>query len=132
MANQYDIDSTEYGRYALIPYIAELAANVSAHGAPPQRPLLYDFPDEPEAWEIDDQFMFGPKYLVAPILTSGQRSRYVFFPGKSAEPGLVWKHYFSGTVYKAGANISVPAPLSQFPLFTRTFTTAAPPAVIMD
>ncbi|MGY8996852.1 MAG: hypothetical protein ACKVH7_10450, partial [Alphaproteobacteria bacterium] len=30
------------------------------------RPLLVDFPDDPQAWEIEDQFMFGADILVAP------------------------------------------------------------------
>jgi alpha-D-xyloside xylohydrolase len=51
-------------RYRLVPYIQALAANVTAHGAPPQRPLFYDFPGDAQAWAVDDQFMFGPRYLV--------------------------------------------------------------------
>jgi alpha-D-xyloside xylohydrolase len=103
-------------RYTLILYIERLAQNVSSHGAPPQRPLFYDFPAEPAAWAVDDQFMFGPEYLVAPVLEAGAQSRNVYFPGG---PGVRWRHYFSGVVYAGGSNVSVPAPLDEFPLFNR-------------
>lgn len=46
-------------RQSLLPYIKQLAANVTASGAPPMRPLFYDFPDDAAAWAVDDQFMFG-------------------------------------------------------------------------
>merc|ERR1712072_27874 len=51
-------------RETLRPYISELASNASATGAPPQRPLFYDFPDDPNVWKVDDQFMFGPDWMV--------------------------------------------------------------------
>jgi alpha-D-xyloside xylohydrolase len=46
-------------RASLKPYIEGLAANVSETGAPPMRPLFYDFPADKGAWATDDQFMFG-------------------------------------------------------------------------
>jgi alpha-D-xyloside xylohydrolase len=58
-------------RETLRSYIAELAVNASATGAPPMRPLFYDFPKDAAAWHVDDQYMFGPKYLVAPVTQLG-------------------------------------------------------------
>ena len=37
------------------------------------RPMFYDFPDDKKAWEIEEQYMFGPNLLVAPILYENQR-----------------------------------------------------------
>lgn len=40
-------------------------------GSPVMRPLFYDFPEDKAAWEIDDQYMFGPDILVAPVMYAG-------------------------------------------------------------
>jgi len=91
-----------------------LATNASAAGAPPQRPLFFDFPDDPKVWGIDDEFMFGPEWLVAPVVTQNATSRSVYFPA-----GASWKHHFSTKVYSGGSTAVVPAPLETFPAFTR-------------
>ena len=85
-------------RETLKPYIKLLAANATATGAPPMRPLFYDFPNDARAWAVDDQYMFGPLYLVAPILEMGARNRSVYFPD-----GASWKHLFTEQVYRGGA-----------------------------
>jgi hypothetical protein len=46
-------------RESLRPYIKQLAASTTATGAPPTRPLFYDFPDDTQAWTVDDEYMFG-------------------------------------------------------------------------
>lgn len=66
-------------RDSIKPYVAELARNATA-GAPPMRPLFYDFPDDERVFSVDDEFMFGTGYLVAPILFEGARRRTVYFP----------------------------------------------------
>lgn len=44
------------------------------------RPLFYDFPHDSEAWSIEDEFMFGPDLLIAPVLYEGARERNVYLP----------------------------------------------------
>ena len=44
------------------------------------RPLFVDFPDDPRAWDVADQFMFGPSLLVAPVAWHGARERDVYLP----------------------------------------------------
>jgi alpha-D-xyloside xylohydrolase len=59
------------------------------------RALLVEFPDDPGAWLVDDQYMFGSQILAAPLLESGD-SRTVYLPrGK-------WIDYQSGKVYEGG------------------------------
>ncbi len=67
-------------RERLRTYVRELMKDAHVHGDPLMRPLFYDFPQDPMAWKIDDQFMFGPKYLVAPVLKSGVAERTVYLP----------------------------------------------------
>lgn len=55
------------------PYILELARHASKTGEPIVRYMEYEFP-EPGFEEVKDQFMLGPKYLVAPVLSeAGER-----------------------------------------------------------
>jgi alpha-D-xyloside xylohydrolase len=101
-------------RERLKPYIADLMREAHVKGTPPMRPLFYDFPEDPAAWEVDDQYMFGPDLLVAPVVHAGQRSRSVYLPA-----GAEWTHAFDGAVVTGGQRMSVDAPLEQIPLFVR-------------
>ena len=60
------------------------------------RPLFYDFPQDREAWNIEDEFMFGPDLLVAPVLYEGARARKVYLPNGSS-----WKEKVRVTFMKA-------------------------------
>ena len=104
-------------RESLRGYINTLAANASAFGAPPMRPLFYDFPQDTTAWGIDDQFMFGPRFLVAPVVVYKAVNRTVYFPrgGSTTE----WVHHFTNASYAPGTTAVVPTPLEHFPLFAR-------------
>ena len=95
----------------------ELAANATKHGTPLMRPLRFDFPTEMLAMaEVEDAFMLGPKYLAAPVLEDGARVRTVHLPRTDGG----WTHYYSGAKYAGGANVTVPAPLDELPLFVRS------------
>ena len=103
-------------RESLKPYVAELAKNATAQGTPPMQPLFYQWPDDAKAWAVDDQYMFGASYLVAPVLEMGARNRTVYFPG-GAETS--WRHLFSGALHKGGKAEIVMSPLDEIPVFTR-------------
>jgi len=95
-------------------YIKELMRDANEKGTPVMRPLFYDFPEDKQAWEIEDAYMFGPDILVAPILYAGMRKRKVYLPQDSE-----WKDYWSGDQYQGGSVIEVAAPLAKLPIFTR-------------
>lgn len=84
---------------------------------PLMAPLWFHFPhdDELARREISDSFMFGPKYLAAPVLERGATTRMLYLPVN--EGG--WTHYYSGKTYAGGANVTVPAPYDELPLFVR-------------
>ena len=67
-------------RERLRPYVMDQMATASATGLPPMRAMFLEFPEEPTAWELSDQFMFGPDILVAPVTTSGAESATCSFP----------------------------------------------------
>jgi alpha-D-xyloside xylohydrolase len=78
------------------------------------RPLLVEFPDDETSWDIDDQFMFGPDLLVAPVLEQGARSRRVYLPS-----GAQWTDAWTGATVPSGTEVTAEAPLDQVPLFLR-------------
>ncbi len=103
-----------YIRENLRPYITVLMREAHEKGTPPMRPLFYDFPDDPAAWTIEDQYMFGPDMLVAPVLYEGQRERRVYLP-----EGVEWRETDTGKVYKGGCWICCTAELDTLPLFIK-------------
>jgi alpha-D-xyloside xylohydrolase len=42
------------------------------------RTMFYEFPNDPTCWGVEDQYMFGGKYLCVPVLKAGQRVRGVY------------------------------------------------------
>ncbi len=66
------------------------------NGYPMLRTLFFEFPDDPGAWLIEDEYLFGSDLLVAPMFESGQNTRDIYLP--SGE----WIDYFSGKVYQNG------------------------------
>ncbi|MDR3161871.1 MAG: glycoside hydrolase family 31 protein [Spirochaetaceae bacterium] len=102
-------------REKLRPYVKAQMKAAHEKGTPVMRPLFYDFPHDPRAWETEDAYMFGPDYLVAPILYPDQRERQLYLPA-----GTRWTDCWSGATYEGGACISAPAPLDKIPVYSRT------------
>lgn len=85
-------------RYRLIPYLYAQAGDCATRGIPMLRAMLLDFPNDPGAWTIDDQYLLGSDLLVAPLMQSGSRSRQVYLPqGHGA-----WTDYQTGKSYSPG------------------------------
>jgi alpha-D-xyloside xylohydrolase len=100
-------------RESLRPYVKEQMKAAHEKGTPVIRPLFYDFPEQEKCWSIEDEYMFGPDILVAPVLYEGVQRRSVYLPeGKS------WTDVNTGKVYEGGSLIEVEAPLNVIPVFT--------------
>jgi alpha-D-xyloside xylohydrolase len=100
-------------RERLRPYVAGLMRAAHEHGDPLMRPMFYDHPDDPRSWQIDDQYMFGPDLLVAPILGAGIEARDVWLPAGE------WVDAWSGVTVNGGTTIHCNAPLARLPVFVR-------------
>jgi len=101
-------------RERLRPYVMDLMAAASATGLPPMRALFLEFPDEPDAWLIRDQYMFGPDVLVAPVTTYGARERRVYLPA-----GASWLDAWTGEPVTGEGWTTAPAPLERIPVYLR-------------
>lgn len=83
-------------KYRLMPYVYAQAKECTEKGLPMLRALFVEFPDDPGAWKVDDEYLFGSQILVAPLLESGMTGRTVYLPeGK-------WIDYQIEKVYEGG------------------------------
>ena len=101
-------------RERMRPYLDRIMHEAHEKGTPVMRPLFYDFPQDATAWTVEDEYLFGPDILVAPVLYAGQRERQVYLPAGSA-----WLDAHSGQRYQGGQRLWAPAPLEYIPLFVR-------------
>lgn len=100
-------------REALRPYVRAQMQRTHETGEPVMRPMFYDFPQDKICWEMETQYMFGPDYLVAPVMEVGMTSREVYLPeGK-------WQNIDTQEVLDGGRWVTVPAPLDVIPVMKR-------------
>jgi len=102
-------------RYRLLPYIYSLAGMVSHRGGTILRPLAMDFRADKASREIDDEFMFGPAFLVNPVTSYGARSRLVYLP-----PAAGWYDFWTGVRFAGAAMVRSPAPFEAIPIYVRS------------
>ena len=97
------------------PYIKKTADEAVGTGLPMMRAMYLEFPDDAECWRVGDQYMFGRKYLVAPVTEYGARERRVYLPSGT------WKRFACDEplIVSAGEYITAPAPLDYMPVYER-------------
>ncbi len=100
-------------RYRMLPYWYSLFAEAAATGAPPLRPLVYEFQDDPAVADLGDQAMIGRFLLAAPVLEAGATSRTLYLPAGR------WFELHSGAIYQGPTTITVPVTLAALPLYVR-------------
>ncbi|MBV8205500.1 MAG: DUF5110 domain-containing protein [Acidobacteria bacterium] len=105
-------------RYALIPYIYTAGRQSFDTGVAICRPMYYDNPEAPEAYEVRDEYMFGDDLLVAPVTApadpdSQLASREVWLP-----PGT-WVEWTSGAILHGPATLERKFALNEWPVYAR-------------
>ncbi|WP_068786340.1 glycoside hydrolase family 31 protein [Paenibacillus phocaensis] len=101
-------------RETMRPYTRRLMQEAHEQGAPVMRPMFYEFPQEGICWDLQDQYMFGPDVLVAPVVQESASEREVYLPA-----GAEWTELHSGRVYPGGQMIQADAPLEVIPVFLK-------------
>ena len=102
-------------RYRMSPYLYSLEYEASKTGAPVMRPMVYEFQDDGNVYDIDDEFMFGRDILVAPIMEEAADSRAVYLPGD----GVWYDMNGSFTRHDGGQIGPVHADLETVPMYLR-------------
>ena len=142
------IEGTLRLRESLRPYVELHLQRASTTGRPLLQPMFWAFIDT-DCFEAQEQFMFGPQYLVAPVLEEHATNRSVYLPritqeaadrlwesrdvvgslgqsededtprGRQAQ-SLVWRHFYTKREYDGGQWVVVDTTLADFPLFQLT------------
>lgn len=97
----------------LIPYIYTEAKRSADTGAPMMRAMGVEFPSDPNATTLDQQYMFGDQLLVAPVTTQGATTENVYVP--SGE----WYDVWNSGRFTGGGTKSYGVPLNLIPVYAR-------------
>lgn len=99
-------------RYSLLPYLYSYAHVAHQTGIPLMRPMILEFPDDPQCAHLDTQYMLGGEILVAPIFSpDGRRTVYL--------PQGHWHDFWTNKEYQGPMVLGCRAPLARIPLFIR-------------
>jgi len=107
MRKYYDV------RIAMKDYIKSLYEEAHENGSPLIRTMFYEFPEDEKCWELQDQYMFGSEYLVAPIFELNQFERDVYLPAGK------WENVNTGEITDGGQTVHVNAPIDEIPVFRK-------------
>ncbi|MBR5351908.1 MAG: alpha-xylosidase [Prevotella sp.] len=100
-------------RYALIPYILQESIIATQSGHSIIEALIFQYPQDPTVWHIDDEYFFGHDFLVAPVMNSEDR-RDVYLPEGN------WVQFFTGERLTGNQWIHLDGiPLDQMPVYVR-------------
>jgi alpha-D-xyloside xylohydrolase len=100
-------------RYRLLPYVYSLAGEAAHRQGTMMRPLVMDFPSDATARRVGDQYMFGPAFLVNPVMDYKARSRAVYLPKAD------WYDFWTGGMTGGGRSVTVDAPFDTMPIYVR-------------
>ncbi|MDQ5845258.1 MAG: glycoside hydrolase family 31 protein [Acidobacteriota bacterium] len=100
-------------RYQLLPFLYTTLEDAHRTGVPLFRPLLLNYQDDANTYNLDDQFMIGNDLLVAPVMKPDVTRRLVYLPKG------VWYDYWTNKRHDGGTTIIVDAPLETVPMFVR-------------
>ena len=100
-------------REELRPYVRSLMQQAHEAGTPLLRGMFYEFPEDETCASLTDQYMFGSRYLVAPVMEPGARTRSVYLPEGR------WRNVDTGEEYQGARRVTVPAPLEVIPVLER-------------
>lgn len=99
-------------RYRLLPYIYSHAYLATQTALPLMRAMVLEYPGDPRTYDMEDQYLFGDAFLVAPVYSPDGR-RAVYLPhGK-------WHDYWSGAEILGPTTLHVEPALEELPLYVR-------------
>jgi alpha-D-xyloside xylohydrolase len=100
-------------RYRMMPYVYSLAGAVTQHDGTFMRPLVMDFPNDERARDLNDEYLFGPAFLVSPVTDYKARTRSAYLPEGT------WYDFWTGTANEGGQPIDAAAPYDAIPVHVR-------------
>lgn len=86
-------------RYSLLPYIYSYEFKALDKGVGLVKPLMFDYPNDPNVANYSDAWMFGDWLLAAPVTQRYETTKWIYLPEGN------WIDYFTGMVYQGGQYI---------------------------
>ena len=100
-------------RYRLIPYLYSTFWEHHRYGFPILRPIIMQEQDVLLNHFRQDEFTYGDKILICPVLEPGQTERMVYLPkGK-------WYNFWTNEMVDGGKEVKVLTPLETIPIFVK-------------
>lgn len=103
-------------RYRLLPYIYDCFCNMEKTGIPVMRPLVMEYEEDANTWELNDEFLIGEHILVSPVVTQGSRKKLVYLPKGD------WIDYETGEMLAGPLYYVKDAPLDVCPVYVKAGT----------
>ncbi|PKR85448.1 glycoside hydrolase family 31 protein [Heyndrickxia camelliae] len=103
-------------RYKWLPYLYTLFYKASKTGIPVMRPLLMEYPNDENTFNLSDQFLIGENVMIAPILKPTTYHRVVYLPAGN------WYDYWTNKCYEGNTYMMVEASLDTLPIFIKEGT----------
>ncbi|MDT0688918.1 glycoside hydrolase family 31 protein [Salegentibacter sp. F188] len=100
-------------RYSLIPYLYSYSYEMHKTGMPLMRALVLNYQDDPNVYNLSDQYLLGESLMICPVTTKGAKTRVVYLPeGK-------WINYWTGEKFDGQQYLNVLCPLEEMPIFVK-------------
>jgi alpha-D-xyloside xylohydrolase len=115
----FDPETIEEFRYyaglhdSLFPYLYTFAQQASRTGLPIMRHLMLAWPNDPNTYIAEYEYLLGDRILVAPVIEQGAASRRLYLPKGS------WVDYWDAQILIGGREVTIPAPLQQIPVLVK-------------
>ncbi|MFD1775051.1 glycoside hydrolase family 31 protein [Paenibacillus rhizophilus] len=100
-------------RYSLMPLLYSVFREAAETGMPIIRPLLLEYPEDPNVANLCDQFLLGDQLLAAPVYRPDTFHRVVYLPEGN------WFDYRTGEKLEGGRHVMAHAPLDTLPLYVK-------------
>jgi len=100
-------------RYRLLPYLYTAVRESHDTGMPIMRALWLHYPQDSQAINRGDQYLWGGDILVAPVTEQGASSRMVYLPQGD------WFDFWSEEKIAGGREVNRPVDLATIPLYVR-------------
>lgn len=105
-------------RHRMIPYLYTADMKTHETGEPLCRPMYYDYPDENEAYECKNEYMFSSALLCAPI-TEKQNKKFNMGKAEVWLPAGRWTDIFTGRIYHGNQKVTMFRDIDSFPVLAK-------------
>lgn len=105
-------------RHEMIPYLYTMNYHASHDGQPLIRPMYYLEPEQPEAYEVPNEYYFGTELVVCPITEPTDKAAGTACV-KAWIPEGKWYDIFSGLKYDGGRMLELYRSLEDIPVLAK-------------